>query len=84
MIYEVTHVTRYTYGATVELTNGILRLIPQSGDGQILERFGLSTDPPSLPPTERLDGFGNKIISLRIEKPHRELSITAYPASACQ
>ncbi len=77
MIYEVRHVTRYTYAATVELTNGILRLIPQSGDGQMLERFDLSTDPPCLAPAERLDGFGNRILSLRIEKPHRALSITA-------
>jgi transglutaminase-like putative cysteine protease len=77
VIYEVTHVTRYTYGATVELTNGVLRLTPRSGDGQMLERFDLSTDPPCLPPTDWLDGFGNKIISLRIEKPHRALSITA-------
>ncbi len=77
MIYEVTHVTRYTYGATVELTNGILRLTPRSGGGQTLERFALSTEPPCLPPTERLDGFGNKIIGLRVEKPHRELLITA-------
>ena len=77
MIYSVTHVTRYTYGSTVELTNGILRLTPRSGNGQVLERFSLSTDPPSLPPTEWLDGFDNKIISLRIENPHRALSITA-------
>ena len=77
MIYSVTHVTRYTYGSTVELTNGILRLTPRSGNGQVLERFSLSTDPPSLPPIEWLDGFDNKIISLRIENPHRSLSITA-------
>ena len=77
MIYDVTHVTRYTYGATVELTNGIVRLMPVSRDGQTLERFDLATTPPCLPPTERLDPFGNRILSLRIEKPHRELSVTA-------
>jgi transglutaminase-like putative cysteine protease len=77
VIYDVTHVTRYTYGATVELTNGILRLTPVSGGGQTLERFHLETDPPCLPPTERLDPFGNKVTSLRIETPHRALSISA-------
>ena len=55
VIYEVTHVTRYTYGATVELTNGVLRLMPVSRDGQTLERFDLDTTPPCLPPTERID-----------------------------
>jgi transglutaminase-like putative cysteine protease len=77
LIYNVTHVTRYTYDATVELTTGILRLTPLSGRGQFLERFRLETDPASLPPTERLDPFGNKVTSLRIEKPHRALSIAA-------
>jgi transglutaminase-like putative cysteine protease len=77
VIYDVTHVTRYTYGAIAELTNGILRLIPVSRDGQMLERFDLLTRPLCLPPTERIDPFGNRVLSLRIEKPHRELSITA-------
>ena len=77
VIYTITHVTRYTYGATVELTNEIVRLTPVSRDGQTLERFDLVTAPPSLPPTERVDPFGNIVLSLRIEKPHRELSVTA-------
>ena len=77
MIYDVTHLTRYTYGATVELTNGILRLIPRSGDGQILERFSIETEPPCLPAAERIDAFDNKVATLRIEKPHRSLSIKA-------
>jgi transglutaminase-like putative cysteine protease len=77
VIYEVTHVTRYTYGAMVELTNGILRLTPVTRDGQILGRFDLDTAPPCLPPRERTDPFGNRVLSLRIEKPHQELSVTA-------
>ena len=77
MIYEITHVTRYSYGAIVEFTTGVLRLAPRSGDGQEVERFGVLTDPVSQPLTERLDAFGNRILTLRIEKPHRQLSITA-------
>lgn len=77
MIYEITHVTRYTYGAIVEFTTGVLRLAPRSGDGQEVDRFGVLTDPVSQPLTERLDAFGNRILGLRIEKPHRQLSITA-------
>ncbi len=77
MKYNVTHVTRYTYGATVELTTGVLRLKPVSRHGQVLERFTLKTDPPCLPPVERIDAFGNAVLSLRIEKPHRELTVEA-------
>ena len=77
MIYEITHLTRYSYGAIVELTTGVLRLAPRSGDGQEVQRFSIVTDPVSQPSTERLDPFGNRVTSLRIEKPHRQLSITA-------
>ena len=77
MIYEITHLTRYSYGAIVEFTTGVLRLAPRSGDGQEVLRFGIVTDPVSQPMTERLDPFGNRVASLRIEKPHRLLSITA-------
>jgi transglutaminase-like putative cysteine protease len=75
--YNVTHVTRYIYGATVELTTGVLRLKPVSRDGQVLERFALNTDPPCLPPIERIDAFGNSVLSLRIERPHRALTVEA-------
>jgi len=77
MNYSVNHVTRYTYGATVELTTGVLRLKPVSRDGQVLELFALETDPPCAPPLERIDPFGNAVLSLRIEKPHRELIVRA-------
>jgi transglutaminase-like putative cysteine protease len=77
VIYEITHLTRYSYGAIVELTTGVLRLAPRSGDGQEVERFSVVTDPVSQPLTERVDPFGNRVASLRIEKPHRQLSVTA-------
>ena len=77
MIYSITHLTRYTYGAVVELTTGVLRLAPGSGDGQEVQRFNIATDPVSQRLTERLDPFGNRAFNLRIEKPHRQLSIVA-------
>ena len=77
MIYEVSHVTRYTYAATVELTNGVTRLTPASDSEQSLERFELTTQPRSVVSGERIDPFGNHLTSFRIEQPHRELTITA-------
>jgi transglutaminase-like putative cysteine protease len=77
VIYEITHLTRYTYGAIVALTTGVMRLSPRSGHGQDVERFSIVTDPASQLLTERLDPFGNLVTRLRIEKPHRQLSITA-------
>ncbi len=77
MIYQVSHVTRYTYGATVELTTGVLRLTPATGGGQTLGSFELTVRPASAPQTEWTDPFGNRVTSLRVETPHRELSIAA-------
>ncbi len=77
MIYDVSHVTRYTYGSMVELTTGVLRLTPVTGGGQTLEAVSLTTKPASVPPTQWIDPFGNRVTSLRIETPHRELSIAA-------
>jgi transglutaminase-like putative cysteine protease len=75
--YEITHVTRYLYRATVELTNGVLRLTPLTEKGQRLDNFRLAIEPTCIPSTERIDPFGNKVIRFRIEKPHREMSVTA-------
>jgi transglutaminase-like putative cysteine protease len=77
VIYDVTHVTRFSYGATVELTNGVLRLTPRSENGQEVERVVIATDPVWELLNERRDSFGNRITALRIDKPHRQLSITA-------
>ena len=77
MIYEVSHVTRYTYAAIVELTNGVTRLTPVSDSHQSLERFELTTKPESVTSGQRVDPFGNHLTSFRIEQPHRELTITA-------
>jgi transglutaminase-like putative cysteine protease len=75
--YEITHLTRYTYGANVGLTTGVLRLAPRCGDGQNAEGFSIVTEPVSQFLTERLDPFGNRVMNLRIEKPHRQLAIRA-------
>jgi transglutaminase-like putative cysteine protease len=77
LIYDVTHVTRYKYATTVELTNGVVRLTPVSNDEQRLERFVVTTSPPSVSHERRIDPFGNEVTSFRIETPHRELTIKA-------
>ena len=77
MKYEVTHVTRYSYSAIVELTTAVLRLTPRSCDGQDVERFSVTTDPSSELLAERIDPFGNHVTNLRIDKPHRRLEIAA-------
>ncbi len=51
---------------------------PPRTPSRILERFDLETDPPSVSPRQHVDPFGNSVRSFRIERPHRELTITAH------
>ena len=74
MRYNINHVTRYTYGSTVELTTGVLRLKPVSRDGQVLERFSLKTDPPCLPPV----GTDRRLRQCGLEPQDREATPRAH------
>ena len=56
--------------------NWRLATAPGFGDQEV-ERFNIATDPVSQRLTEGLDPFGNRAFNLRIEKPHRQLSIVA-------
>ena len=78
VIYDVTHLTRYRYGAPVAVNACVLRLLPRSEEGQTraAARTSRSTPrPQSL--VERFDAFGNRVLTMRIETPHRELVVKA-------
>ena len=75
MIYELKHVTTYAYGRPVPMARCILRLNPRDGDGQRVLRSEIVVTPR---PVERIDGrcfFGNRMTTLSITKPHRELKV---------
>lgn len=75
MIYDVRHVTTYGYSRSVPLARCILRLLPRGDGGQHVERSELSISPR---PAERVDGlcfFGNRMTTVTISKPHRELKV---------
>jgi len=75
VIYDVSHLTRYRYGALVAVNVCVLRLLPRSNHGQhVLEaRVEVTPRPQSM--TERADFFANRVLDMRIETPHRELKI---------
>ncbi|MGO4172132.1 transglutaminase family protein [Bosea sp. TAF32] len=75
MIYELRHVTTYGYSRQVPFSRCILRLLPHDGPGQIVRKAELSISPR---PAERSDGicfFGNRMTTVTITKPHRELKV---------
>ena len=76
MNYNVTHITRYIYGATVELTTGVLRLKPARAT---VRSSNASASRPIRLACRRLNGSTHSASGAkpRIEKPHRELTMEA-------
>ena len=77
MIFDVSHVTRYRYGAPVGANSGLLRLLPRSDEGQTALRAQVEVIPRPESLVERLDAFGNRVLAMRIETPHVELIVKA-------
>jgi transglutaminase-like putative cysteine protease len=77
VIYDVTHVTAYAYGAPVTFARCTLRLTPLSGPGQVVLSSAVETEPAAATATERTCFFGNRIKVLTFDKPHTEARFIA-------
>ncbi len=77
MIYDVRHVTTYTYATPVTFARCNLRLTPRSGPGQEVLRADVAIEPQPVSRSERICFFGNHLTTITIEKPHRKLVFTA-------
>ena len=87
MIYDVTHLTRYSYGGSVAVNACALRLWPRQEEGQSVLAARIEVTPVPQMRSERTDVFDNRVTRIRIDAPHRELVIKARPrifsARAC-
>lgn len=77
MIYDIRHVTTYSYESPVSFARCSLRLEPRSGDGQQLISHNVEIKPVPLERTSRTDFFGIHTESIVIETAHRVLRIDA-------
>ena len=75
MIYDIRHVTTYSYESSVSFARCSLRLEPKSGDGQKLVSHHVEIRPQPAERTVRSDFFGTPTESVLIETPHRTLRI---------
>ena len=75
MIYDVSHITVYSYEASVASTRCALRLIPCEASGQKLLRGTINILPEPDIISERTDFFGNQITDVLVRKPHSKLCI---------
>ena len=77
MIYDIRHVTTYSYASSVSFARCSLRLKPVSDSGQQLISHSVDVRPRPASRTSRLDYFGTDTESIVIEAPHRLLRIDA-------
>ncbi len=77
MNYDVTHLTRYRYAAPVAVNSCVLRLLPCSEGGQRVISAQIDVTPKPQYFNERVDLFANRVAHMRIETPHRELTIVS-------
>ena len=75
MIYDIRHVTTYSYESPVSFARCSLRLEPKSGDGQQLISHSVEIRPRPADRAVRRDFFGTHTESILIETAHRSLRI---------
>lgn len=75
MIYDIKHVTTYSYPSQVSYARCALRLKPLSGDGQRLQSHSVDIRPRPSERTARVDFFGTEVETVLIDAPHRLLKI---------
>ena len=75
MIYDLTHLTRYKYGAPVVVNDCVLRLRPRDEPGQRVSDFRIEAQPAARDWSVSEDAFGNSVARLHIATSHREMSI---------
>ena len=77
MIYDVRHVTTYSYGASVAYARCALRLLPRDSRQQHVLASHLEILPAPALRMERSDFFENRVVDVVLEAAHRELRIEA-------
>ena len=77
MIYDIRHVTTYTYDAPVAYSLCALRLSPTSRTGQRVINVQIDIDPPAAKRVQHTCFFGNDFEIVHIEAEHRELTVSA-------
>jgi transglutaminase-like putative cysteine protease len=75
VIYDIRHVTTYSYESPVSFARCSLRLEPKSDNGQQLISHHVDIRPQPADRTMRRDFFGTLTESVLIETPHRTLRV---------
>ncbi len=77
MIYELRHLTTYRYQRPVNFTRCALRLSPADTASQHLLHNEIQITPSPATTAGRVGAFGERVMGVTVEAPHRELKIEA-------
>jgi transglutaminase-like putative cysteine protease len=77
MLYNVTHMTSYSYTEPVSLCHNLVHLRPRAAPRQTCHHSRLLVQPEPRAVEHQHDYFGNPIALFTIQEPHKKLSITA-------
>lgn len=78
MIYDISHVTTYSYEAPVASARCSLRLLPRNDDGQNVLSDRIEVTPSARDLRERADFYDNRIVEAQIDAPHVKLRIAMH------
>ncbi len=77
MIYRLRHRTTYSYGDSVSFARCVLRLTPRSSPTQTVLKSAITVSPTPSMRQERTGPFGAEMVTVRVDRPHKELVIDA-------
>ncbi len=77
MIFDVNHKTLYRYSQPVVQSQHLTHMAPRALPRQSVRHHSLIVEPAPALRLDTLDAFGNGVVTLEIEVPHRELILHA-------
>jgi transglutaminase-like putative cysteine protease len=77
MRYRVRHETTYEYTGEVVHAHHLLHLAPRAMPHQTCSTYALHIDPQPSTKLDATDGFGNPVLRLEFDRPHRRLAVVA-------
>jgi transglutaminase-like putative cysteine protease len=77
MIYAIRHRTTYSYESHVDYARCVMRLTPENSSTQTLVRSAISVSPFPAQTSWRIGSFGERVMTVVIDEPHKALVIEA-------
>ncbi|TCK30413.1 transglutaminase-like putative cysteine protease [Ancylobacter aquaticus] len=75
MKYDIHQSTAYSYASAVPVARHVVRMVPVERPNQRVVASHFAVEPEPVEWTETRDFFGNKVVHIRIETPHRSFIV---------